>query len=806
MKRLFIIFAAIATVVACSKEQENPSAKTTEPAVQENLVPMEFTAVGDTDTKNSLSGNSIVWSTSDKIKVFSGDNFETASQFTVSSTESEGHVATFSGLAEVSPAYYALFPYQEGASITSGGTISATLPANQGSIVAGSFGTEANLSVAHNLSESGATELIFKNVGALLSVTVEATDVTGIRIEALGENKYLSGTADINYNSGAPTFSVTSGNNYVEGTVSGAGTYYFVVFPGEYSGFRITLTKSGYSASMTSSESASLARNTKVSLGTIPEDIPWMADFSNEDALYIRNNDDTVDGDADMQFTYMADDYWNTTIVGAGDNAAYEGQDYTYELFARIQNDKGFYFESENGAKFAFKVTDGNLSLKRISSNSQATYRVPATGVYRIRINPVNRTAYLLKVGLVRLYFNYCGDSYLKELTYQNNGVWKIKDTPIRWGVWQHSTCETRYFFSIWFNGDHSNGNVSNLPWQRYGEYGPYYASHKDSDYDQTDYYWVRPYYGESKGGDPNWDWNLCYYLKSNLYDSTFNGRYSADITLTMNASGHYSHSFTNITDNLPHGESMQIYGNDSNDVGQYFNYISSSTFTGNTTSTDILGDVPGQDYDYEIFTKLSENSPVYFQSSRGFLFTIDNGVVKPISSASEAVALVGSDQGGVYRIRLNMANKTLKRKHKVTSVYVYYPYDNNNICTLDTYESKGQWLGHLQLSNLKKPWDNNTRVEERYRFKVVLDDGSSETVQDYGRQNGDGGRFADDAAANLYYVSPSSNGSWDNTFKLPSYGVENSGPKFNWVTVRLSMNAESDNTHYRHSFDAWRN
>ncbi|MBO4475145.1 MAG: hypothetical protein J5737_00270, partial [Bacteroidales bacterium] len=176
MKKLFILLTAIAAVVSCSKEKDN-----IEPAAA--LSPMTFKAVGEI-TKTSLAADekSIIWSTSDKINVFSGASFATNTQFSVTSVESEGKTAVFEGLAEVSSEYYALSPYQEGASITSSGLITAVIPAEQ-QAVAGSFGPEANLSVAHI---SGSEEIEFKNAGALLSVSVEAADVTGLKVETLG--------------------------------------------------------------------------------------------------------------------------------------------------------------------------------------------------------------------------------------------------------------------------------------------------------------------------------------------------------------------------------------------------------------------------------------------------------------------------------------------------------------------------------------------------------------------------------------------------------------------------------------------
>ena len=139
MKKIFFLITLIAATIACNKvEQSFDNAS-------DNLTTLSFQASGADFTKTSLGSDfSILWSTSDKITVFSGENFATSSEFAVESVAENNHVATFSGLAAVSPEYYAVFPASADATISAQGAVTATLPTVQNA-TAGSFGAESNL-------------------------------------------------------------------------------------------------------------------------------------------------------------------------------------------------------------------------------------------------------------------------------------------------------------------------------------------------------------------------------------------------------------------------------------------------------------------------------------------------------------------------------------------------------------------------------------------------------------------------------------------------------------------------------------
>ena len=112
--------AAVVTAISCSNKDN------LEPAASER-VPMQFAAGTPALTKTAIAedGTSVVWSEGDAIGIFDTQ----INEFNLIDGEgtSEG---SFSGLALPDAEYYALYPYDEAASI-SGGVISATLPSAQ---------------------------------------------------------------------------------------------------------------------------------------------------------------------------------------------------------------------------------------------------------------------------------------------------------------------------------------------------------------------------------------------------------------------------------------------------------------------------------------------------------------------------------------------------------------------------------------------------------------------------------------------------------------------------------------------------
>ena len=241
-----ISFLALFLGIGCSGKLD----ESIEPeAPQGSPVSMVFSATADDpEVKTTLAGDrSILWQSWDKITVFSGPD-DAGSEFTVKSLENDNKKANFEGLGLPAVDHYAVSPAQN--ATISGGVITAVLPQQQG-VTGGSFGPQANLSAA--VSDATSDAFFFRNVTGLLSLRIADSGVTGVRLEALGDEK-ISGETRIRFSGGTPAASPTeAAHSWVtlSGALSAGTTYYFAVFPGTYSqGFRITLYKNGKYASI----------------------------------------------------------------------------------------------------------------------------------------------------------------------------------------------------------------------------------------------------------------------------------------------------------------------------------------------------------------------------------------------------------------------------------------------------------------------------------------------------------------------------------------------------------------------------
>ena len=195
IKSIIMISAAIAAV-SCAKEI-NPDVVIENESV--SLQTMTFSAVAEEDiqSKAALEGRSIVWKSGDAISVFDGTGnrkFETSDS---------GVSASFTGEADANAnGYYAMYPYQEGAtfhkeetqlnsSVTTANYISATVPSVQ-TATAGSFDPDAFFAVAKP-DESGT--FCFQNLLGLIQFRLaDAANVTSVTISG---NNSESLTGDI---------------------------------------------------------------------------------------------------------------------------------------------------------------------------------------------------------------------------------------------------------------------------------------------------------------------------------------------------------------------------------------------------------------------------------------------------------------------------------------------------------------------------------------------------------------------------------------------------------------------------------
>ena len=227
MKKYILPFMSIAMLMAmasCSSSDD----EVTEIKEESKLVPMTFTATQESNagTRSALnSDNKVVWQTNDEISVFDGEDNR---KFTLIDVET----GKFSGTASsTATSFTAVYPYTEGATLASDGSVSGiTLPAEQ-TATKDSFDPNAALMMAVSTTENK-NQLEFKNAISLVKVTPKFS-CTKIELEAAeGSSDILAGKGTLKWNNGEPTINFTgdtSNKITLTGSITQGNSYYIVV-------------------------------------------------------------------------------------------------------------------------------------------------------------------------------------------------------------------------------------------------------------------------------------------------------------------------------------------------------------------------------------------------------------------------------------------------------------------------------------------------------------------------------------------------------------------------------------------------
>ena len=761
MKKISYIFAAAVLMAAsCAKEQNDTS------------VQMTFTATTESTKTVLAEDNGILWTSEDAITVFAGDNAAGA-RFGVDQITDGGYSASFTGLADVSPVYYALYPDNNDATI-SGGVILTTLPIIQ-QAAAGSFGPRANVSVAKAESD----ELKFKNIGAILSLKVTESDLTSITLQSLDNSVKMAGKVLVNYNGGEPACTVSEAVDYVtlEGSFEVGKTYYFVVLPGNYaSGFAMKFVKGGYSATLENTKALNLARNDSYSLGeiTVPAE-KWQASvFTPGDEVVIKGLSDAENG---QKMTFISSTYYNTSISQAGDNASLAMSSYNYEIFTKISPDNDFFFEDANGVRYGLNA-DGN-AVAPLAPGQTSAFHTVTDSPYRIRLNLPSGEAQVARIGIVNI-STYGTSGFSQNLNYDRQGHWYYDGLVLTWGTPSWAQCETRYHFAIWIN---YLGNNNHDEWVDYGTVDPGEPTSSDP---RDSKYWLQPFQG---------GWDQIFYLGSWLWDANHNSRYMANVHLLMNTQyGHFTHEFTNVVDLMEDteaGAEMSVNGTGA-ESGRKFNYITTETFS---SPVDAFSENAGADYTYEVFLSLTAGQPVWFERNSK-LYSVSGGKVVEIASSADAFTV---DADGVYRIRVQMAGGTASvlriksARFELSPRNGDQPYDSETL----SYEGAGVWAmrNHsLNWQDVDWSWDHYADTRYKLWFTYVLPD-NSEVVQAYGHNGIDESRA--ELSGEHLNLQPVSNDQWTGCKKIPYPVFEGKAHGSVYVDLEVYMNFSQQPGHY---------
>ena len=774
MKRLtYLLGVALLAAVACNKEIaapiENASA---------NLVPMTFTAFNDPDLSRTYLSEDfgVRWATSDDITVFAGENAAGA-RFEVESVEDEGVSATFTGLADVSPVYYAIAPAQEEASISSG-VITARIPSNQWITRPGSYGVNAGVSVAKAESDV----LKFKNVGAIVGIKVTEPGLNSIMLKSLNSEDRLTGLGQLDYNDGEPTFTISDGWEWacISGEFTVGETYYFVVNPGNYaSGFSLFFRKGGYGATMENTTPANFVRNGNYYLGevVIPAE-KWepIFDFHPGDKVCIKGLSEAENG---QEMTYVDNNYYDTSLGNAGDLDLFS-EEYNYEVWAKLEANQGFYLEDKEGVRYG--ISAKGTTVAAVGPGESGAFSPASSSIYRIRVNLPSGDASVTRIGRIEaslLHTNGWDNSWGNPTeSYVGKGQFSFPGITINWGVQEWDSHLIRYRIKFWFNRE---GNTDIDAWHEYGAVNKASGS-PSSDNPADPYYYLQPFKDQ--------DWDEVFYFGSWLYDVNNNGRYTATLNLYMNNTyGHFTHGFSDVVDTMADpdaGAPMTLAGSGA-ETGRSFNIVSAEMFA---NPDDRFGEVAGTSYGYEIFASLTSGQPVWFERG-GKMYTISGENVVAITSDSDAMTVATN---GTYRIRVWMPGGKATALRIKEAKFRLCPtgYDEADLA----YEGAGVFaMRNHSLNWHDTDWSWDHYADSRYKLWFTYETADGDVTQAYGN-NGNGDCLEALSGEHLN-IQPVNSSQWDNAKKIPYPIFEGKEHGSCFCDLEVYMNFSKQEGHY---------
>lgn len=224
------------------------------------------------NTRTTLSGNDVFWSTDDAIMAFVGTASYTSTQTEVSN---DGATAKFTFEGSIKPTY-AFYPVDDNAQIDNSGVITTTIPSEQVA-APGTFANGASLAIA---KVEDVDDIHFKNVGALVAFKINATEHNIVSMTLYGtetSGKGMTGQVAVSIASNEVT-TQCSGEDHVtvSGVLSVGNLYYAVIAPGTYSDVKIVFTDDeGKTATYIKDDNLVVNRNDHLILGGFSPDSRW---------------------------------------------------------------------------------------------------------------------------------------------------------------------------------------------------------------------------------------------------------------------------------------------------------------------------------------------------------------------------------------------------------------------------------------------------------------------------------------------------------------------------------------------------
>lgn len=269
-KILFWSAVAMFAAASCNKiENEAP--------VNESNVPYFTASVDGAATKTVLDGKKSYWDGVEGIRVFDGKVANgKVYEATVQKAQTAKFVEKDAAVSISGDDYLAVYPEAFAGSVTWDGNVASPakkfwLPGEQ-TAVAGSYDPATHVAMAY--AEAGSTVLDYKNVTALVKVTVANDDVSEICFYGNSQEP-ITGNFDVLYNGGNPTVSFATGytqNAYakITGNLQNGSTYYISILPCVFEkGFSIEFVIGGVKYTKTLSSKYTVERNQIIDLPVV---------------------------------------------------------------------------------------------------------------------------------------------------------------------------------------------------------------------------------------------------------------------------------------------------------------------------------------------------------------------------------------------------------------------------------------------------------------------------------------------------------------------------------------------------------
>ena len=245
--------------------------------VAESNVPSFTASVDGAETKTVIDGKKSYWDGTEGIRVFDGKVANgKVYEATVQKSQTAKFVEKDATVGIAGDDYLAVYPEAPAGSVTWDGNVTSPakkfwLPGDQ-KAVAGSYDPSTHIAVAY--TEAGNTNLEYKNVTALVKVTVANEKVSEICFYGNSEEK-ITGNFDVLYNEGNPTASFATGytqNTYakITGTIAKGNTYYISILPTVFEkGFAIEFVIDGIKYTKKLSSKYTVERNQIIDLPVV---------------------------------------------------------------------------------------------------------------------------------------------------------------------------------------------------------------------------------------------------------------------------------------------------------------------------------------------------------------------------------------------------------------------------------------------------------------------------------------------------------------------------------------------------------